>query len=924
MKFRRCEPCLRKCRAKYEGLSAQIDNGQTEISNLGAGKEIQEITKFVDDAAPQSFEKPGLAKVTQWIKMAEDSHLHSIHNILQRPVKILDGIFMDPLPAFDIKFPDALLVASTNMVRKLDYFTYFRANVKVKIVFNATPFQSGKYWLYFSPYDTICNRGARNYAANQTGYPGTELDIASGAPIELKVPYCAPLSHYNLVDGHSNMGHLFMVPLVPIAEGAMPSTGAPFSVFAWFEDIQLALPTSVTVQPPLLAQVYSEAGEKVDHPISGTLSRIGGIAGFVGDSVPKLAAFCRPVEWVARVLSFGAASFGWNKPTHLEAPCALANVPGKNYTHADGVDASVCLSAMPDCGLTVPTGLFSTDVDEMDIRYVCKKSCVFSQSDIVWTPAAPAGLNLFTFYVAPGLTQFTTGAAPHTELGPTTCGFVSSMFRYWRGAMKYRIAAAKTAFHSGRLRITFHPSVYDPSTAGLVYENAYNWILDLSVSSEIEFEVPYVSNVPWKQTLIDEAGHLENWGKEKFSTGMITITVLTPLKVANGAATSNVGINLWSSGTDDTAFAIPNFQANYVTSMGFTPPTLEEPLEAQILNETNKGIEHNEQTINTADKMFDMPSMDFTSAEQLCIGEKITSLRQLIKRFGISARMNPYPYLDAAGPPNYTYVGALPLPLAEASGITVDPAYFGHLTAGHDVNSIVATLPSSRDTAGIVATTSQHVGNYTSRTLPLQYISYLYRFYCGSKRYKYFSGQNAYANPNVQSIGPLWVDSATPIVATSMIYGNTQERRRSNMPLIAYRASTIIENGAIAPVAILNTIGQTGVGFSHTVYSDLNPIVEIEAPYYSQTPISLVAEGTVVSTEGPTISRSHVRFQKGDSLEDINTPVVMFTKDSPYPISYESTREYFGSGTLYEAAGDDFTFGYLVGAPSVKRRINLP
>jgi hypothetical protein len=184
--------------------------------------------------------------------MAEDDKLHDIHAILRRPVKVSEGEFNNAFTTVSLKFPDVIFQNSTNVVKKLDYFTFFRANVKIRLIFNATPFMSGKYWLFFAPFDDVSNRGAQlNNLPNATGFPGVEIDVGSNAPVEIKMPYCSPLSHFNLLDSHSNMGEMYIVPINPIQSGTSPLTvGAYFTIFAWFEDIELAMPTSKPVLVP--------------------------------------------------------------------------------------------------------------------------------------------------------------------------------------------------------------------------------------------------------------------------------------------------------------------------------------------------------------------------------------------------------------------------------------------------------------------------------------------------------------------------------------------------------------------------------------------------------------------------------------------------------------------------------------------------
>lgn len=913
----------------------------------------QQITTFVDDSAIQTYEKPAISSVTAWTRIAEDTKDHDIHAILNRPVKVHEGEFNNTFTNLALKFPDIIFQKSANVVKKLDYFTFFRANVKIRIIFNATPFMSGRYWLFFAPFDVVSNRGAMlDNLPNCTGFPGVEIDIASNEPVEIKIPYCSPLSHFNLIDSHSNMGEFYIVPLNQIQSGISPlAIGATFTVFAWFEDIEVAMPTSreVTVPPVWRAQIGGGASEEHQAtsgpPISGIANAVAGAASALG-AIPILGPMMRPVEWVSRAVGGVASSFGWNKPTNLDKNSPYINVPAKGYTHADGIDMSSKLCAMPDNGLTYDEGIFSTKMDEMDIPYVCSKSCVF-RSGLAWTLAHAHDTILHRNAVAPGLAQ---GYSP---MSPTTLAFVASMFQQWRGGLKFRITAAKTAFHTGRLRITYHPGVYlsDVVLPGTVSDNAYNWILDLSVSSELEIEIPYVSNVPWKEvrlgTYADQA-----WNTEKYSTGTITVTVLNELRRASDSVADNVPLNIWIGASDDISFAMPDF-ARYIvrqplTAMGDaedvetnSAPVLEEEVaetdappildeenvwRAQMFNMTTSAIQHNEQTTDTSSSIFPMGAMSKTTAEELCIGEKITNLRQLIKRFGITSIGRPFPYLSTSRD-RFCFPGPIPLnnDWYLFNKIRVDPAYFGEVvdTAWEPYQNI--QYPFSRAANGTLAEDSfEAVANVPTRC-PLYYISYLYRFWRGSRRYKF-------ATPCTNGLRPTFsgVRAASTEIANRQTYevchdGFENDAIRPQDPLIVRRSANIDENGDLTKATLGTfTATQASPTFESYVYPDLNGTLEFEVPYYAQTPISLVGEGTISSIDGPIIRRSKVDIMRSLDARGMDKPMYQAYSNMAFPMSGShgsnddgGVRNAFGAYNLYEAAGDDFSFGYLIGAPRI-------
>lgn len=886
--------------------------------------------------------------------MAEDDKLHDIHAILRRPVKVKEGEFNDAFDSLSLKFPDVIFQNSANVVKKLDYFTFFRANVKIRLIFNATPFMSGKYWLFFAPFDDVSNRAAQlNNLPNCTGYPGVEIDIASNAPVEIKMPYCSPLSHFNLLDSHSNMGEMYIVPINRIRSGTTPlASGATFNIFAWFEDIELAMPTSkaatVPPVPPVeeevwTAQVGSIADEEVwtaqirseEHaatsgpPISGIANAVASAASVLG-SVPVLGSWMRPVEWVSRAIGGAASAVGWNKPTNLDKNCPYINVPAKGFTNADGIDLSSKLGAMPDNGLTYDGGIFSTEVDEMDLTYVSSKSCLF-RSEIPWTIGNSVGTVLHYNAVAPGLVQKYADTPTEDALSPTTLAYVASMFQQWRGTIKFRLAAAKTAFHSGRVRITYHPGVYgSDALSGTTDENAYNWILDLSVSSELEFEVPYVSNVPWKEVYLGQFQDL-TWDSEKYSTGTITITILNQLRRASNSVSSNVPLNMWISGGEDIAYAMPDFArfavAQPVPELGEVVRDSESEWKAQVFNLTSTAIEHNEQVQDTSTSMFPMGMMDHTMAEQLCIGEKITSLRQLIKRFGITSIGKPFPYVDNFGV-GYAFPGPIPLNNNDYlfNLIQIDPGYFGEVTATSANQAQLVQYPTERKADGTMVEQAHRAVVQPPARCPLYYISYLYRFWRGSRRYKFATPSTNGLRCTNSGIRTAQGDGDRSNYATALD-GFEYDAIRPSDPLIVRRSTNIDENGNLnKPFLGTFTDVQVSSTFEHYVYPDLNGTVEFEVPYYAQAPISLVGEGTISDVDGPIIRRSKVDIMRSLDPKGMDRPMYSYYSDRAFPQAAVTgtgddggIRNCFGAYNLYEAAGDDFSFGYLIGAPRIRR-----
>jgi len=885
--------------------------------------EQQQITTFREEL-PDSAARVLAKDPSSLVGLPSESMKHSLASILGRPIQVHEGVFQDTsIAPTELSFPEIMYQKSPNLVDKLNYFTFLRAKLNVRLVFNATPFQQGRYWMCYSPYDTQSGRGHTGYSQNLTGYPGVEVDLATGQPAELTVPFMCPMSHFRLTDGEGRFGKIVIAPIVELHSGTTPDT-VPFTVFAWFTDVDLVFPTKDTVDT-LEAQM---GDEDVKH--AGPLEVIsGGVATVaeIASGVPALSAVAAPIGWVARAVEGASAMLGLNKETSKAARTHVVNEPGQGYTHADGLDDSTVVGLQQDTQLATNFDIFGLEKDEMSLETIKAKMCAVRGTaqvqEIPWSANDLPHQQIFSWQNSPACCE--SVAADH--IAPTTLNYLASMFQYWRGGIKYRITVAKTAFHTGRLRISFVPSkngVPGPSTDDV--ESCYNWILDLSKTSELSFEVPYVSNVPWCEMLFRHEGS-PLWNNNN-RTGTLLFEVLTPLKAASPAVSDSVQLTLWHAGASDLAFAVPQFDKLVpndvplvkVTRAALPTDEMEEKvvLEAQIFNESattaNEGV-------SETTKMWSSPTMDFISPEENCIGDKVISLRPLIKRFGEVYRGRQFPYRDWLG-----FNVAISGPVHNSSrslhwiGVTIDPAFMGSkqvdMKENVDKDCYTRTetvFPTTTPTSGsiIVRSGPMTVAEMMPPTNPLHYISYLYRFYRGGKRYKMQTGHWEAAQQS--SPGDSEMSTATSV-----------ESRR--VPVVVTRNTRSITNGPVnryEPYSGLIPATSTG-RFEHQAYSDLRGVIEWEVPYYSRIPISLVAEGELPDDEGPLNVRNEIIVHRGIANEDNEAPnLVKFQGTAPYDklgntIPFGWNKYYIGSYRLLEAAADDFSFAFLTGAPTCK------
>lgn len=867
------------------------------------GAETHQIMTFLDDAAVQEATLPGITSPEIGALVpASELRQHSIEDILSRPMLVSSPVWVVGTvqntdlsfgSSTTLQFPEALIDNIDIVKDKIKNFTYLRADICIRVTVNATTFQSGKLLAYFAPFSGVVgNRSNLNeHLSAKTSFPYVILDAAGGNSGVLRIPYVSPFTHYNLITQQGDMGNLKLTVLNPLQTG----TDANVSIFAWFENIDIGVPTDAARFAPenrvtrmtkeeqkmiarLIRQGYLRVSRKMREEAEALIasenmmeSQVGedrekSQKGIVTDTLEHVSALSRnaqnlplvgdlfkPVEWLSNAAAKVSGALGYCKPSSVETQHKFQQVPGFGYTHATGLDQSCTLGAGPDNQVVPKPGLFGSNVDEMDIKFLTSRKNWLTSFN--WSVDSTVSEILGSYGVAPGIINQVTGPPAYIE--PTMLAFVSAPFKYWRGGLTYTLQVAKTSYHSGRLRISYIPS----GKAGENYDanNCYTWTMDLRTSNQLEFTIPYVSNTQYKNLTLFDVGVAPD---VSFTTGVLQIEVLNKLR-APDSVSSVIALNLWISGAEDYEVAVPTFDkygifnpnATTIVSplvdpkpkefVGIIPDNPENAnikpgevpsnviLESQVLGTyQDKGFND----FTPASKMFEMNSSPTLEGRALSIGESMTSIRQLIKRFG---------YLSTQT-------------RSDTTEVTSGTSFFGFAT-----------------TSATVTTRGQ---------TPLEYYSWIYRFYRGGHRYKAivepFSSAVTYAS-TIGVGGNITFPAQIPISmrATHLISEtNTPEQLVVNAP------------------SSLETRQYRGQTFTHYQYDQTNRVLEVTCPFYNNCHI-LPIMGSNSST-----------------LTDIkyNNVGILFEPDIAAVPSGSNFKVH-----ILEAAGDDFEFGWVVGQPTI-------
>jgi hypothetical protein len=959
------------------------NGGESTTEPNTAVERTQSLTSFIDNQAtiadqrPASRPNPSFAALRQ-----RETDGNDIKSVAARPT----FIFNIPWSAADgagtllayRDLPIGVLSASPIKLEKMQRYQFFSGDIVIRVIASAMAFQAGRLWLSFEAARN--QRGVRACGTNIqaiTSLDGIEFDPTVPTPLEFRVKYFAPMSEWDRI-GQFGLGTVLFSVLSPLNSASTAST-LTLSMQSWFENVTFGVPTqdpfifSPVPKHIPMRRAYRQSGERKQaessHVVSDTLDTVAEVANVVG-RFPLLSSIAQPVSWASSAAASAARMFGFSKPDAANAPARMEIFPASTAHLMDGASDAVPLAATSN--YEIPSGpVFGTEYDEMDISYICSRMPLVGSYG--WDTSASVGTPVAYFPVMPGLCfpQTTSGSVSYGVYAPTPMAFVSTMFKYWAGALKFRLEAVSTQFHAGRLLVAYVPD-FDPFGTLDITEigNNYSIIWDVTTSTHIEFEVPYMSNVPYLETFIDglDFPYIRNGESSgtqvrdrlrKVSNGAIVIFVLNQL-VAPSTAANNISLLIWMGGGKDITFMEPtlgeyvvsnarnklDFVGGYYDDAAMVQPSLAAPALASVdevddydsfdkcmealtlqpervvrqsgtqFRAPDTGLDPNMTGSSQNDSNFEtwmpMQYVDPIERAALVTGECITNLRVLTRR--MSPRYNIFPPgVTTAGqvnstPPTSNHVLCLDLDDFGTLSETGDGAIYGS-----HCGKVVVDGPQ-----WITATPSF-----------LSYISYLYTYVRGTRRYLVTSRPSSVINGS-----PFNTDGL--ITFADM----TDPRSRSGMGEFDIRVSNVVSNEPYVRVpwfrpeetiyqynnsnngfssialnytyglgslycsdAYVKRIGTNGTSLEVSVSSGGNLPVRLLSDPGSSAQVFNAAVGTTIPRKRRFLEiryRPHSTAQRGVTA---NYTAIHW----PFPTQ------------ISEAAGDDLSFGYLQQPPIITR-----
>lgn len=447
------------------------------------------LTQFDDVLPPDVSGQVALPKVKLG---AADVDLN---NFLSRPVKIYSAVTTAADFSID---PWNLFLTNPAVARRVTNYRYIRATICIRYSESAMPFIYGCRQICTIPF----NSNQETRYVNSTDYSHLNCSYTNPSvqsAYEMKLPYHGPHRYYVIKDLQTTSvsGNLWRVAvnnIVPYRRCDSPTTpNTTCSIHAWLEDVELAVP--IATDSALAVTYQSEYSGVISHPASVVSN-----AASILSKVPVLAPYTDPISRASGMLAKMAHTFGFSRPVQLEAPAPVYNNVDNNMCVSTYMDTAQKLTLDPKQGVTVGTADYDTSKgDNLAFANFTKKETLLTT--VFWTQAQSIGTNLKIIPVNPCTLGNDSTAFPRASL--TGVGVAAMPFRFWHGTIKFRIKMVASAYHRGRIRIYWSPTLLNGNTES-IFNQLESHVVDVT-SSDTVITVGYAAREYYRSVIYHDS-----------------------------------------------------------------------------------------------------------------------------------------------------------------------------------------------------------------------------------------------------------------------------------------------------------------------------------------------------------------------------------------------------------------------------------
>ena len=723
-------------------------------------------------------------------RVQQDTHDADLADFFARPIKIADYEWAIGAGFFQQLNPWSLYLENPRVSNRIANFNMLRCKLHLKVVINANGFMYSRIlasYLPFHNWDALTESSAffANDLVQESQMPHIFLNPTTSTGGEMVLPFVWPSNNVYIPSSEwDNLGRITMRSLATLKHANGATGVATISIFAWAEDMALNVLTSVepdTMVPQMgLEGEIDEANQK--GVISGPATAVANIATALS-GIPEIGPFAMATSRAASTVAGVAKAFGYSRPPQTRDNCPIKPV----------VTSSLSLTTVPDTvqkltlddkqELTIDSRIAGLGgEDPMSLKRIASTESYLTSFD--WTVGTAPETLLWNGRVDPCTFAYDGSSKYHLP----ACCVAALPFKYWTGTMKFRFQIMSSAYHKGRLKVSYDPNWVTNEEFNTMYARV------VDISSETDFTIS-VSNgqdvtllehhIPGVDSVTQLYSTTRYVSKEE-GNGVLAVSILNELTTPNSTVNNDITINVFVSMGDDFEVFVPTedfARFVYKPQMGLesmTPQSGGEVVPDSFGSEQDKPEHETSESIG--------PTMD--SLDKICTvftGESVKSFRQILKRYNLHSSLAVLTTGDKV--------------------ILLNTAYFpflrGHVTGAKDTTALAASY------------------NYCN-TLLLHWVVNCFSGWRGSIRTKvipqgYYKTDDRLLTMHVERD---LIDSGAY---------NQYRITRLTAPTYANN-SQAAEDAVVGTAGTHKTFGARGQMFT---IGRINPVAEFEVPWYS-------------------------------------------------------------------------------------------
>lgn len=550
-----------------------------------------------------------------------------LESFFKRPVRIVTSSWLQA-SSFNLLFdPWALYFADPRVINRLTNYNLMRCKLCVKFVLSGNPFLYGKLIASYMPYPVITsNSTTTNDGRNPhgTGVP-QELILATQRPYVSLTPQestgaCMELPFFNSQAWFQtqnaswvDFGKISMQVMNQLKHANGGTESISVNIFAWAEDIEMAIPTSVAAY----GMIAQSGRDEYTGPISKPASILGRAVARARNA-PVIAPYALATSVAAGSVASISNLLGYSRPTNLDHPMRMVNQPISMLAVGEGTDNSEKLTIDPKQGVSIDTRVMGlAGEDEMSIDFIARKESYLTT--ITWPVGAASETQLLSIPVTP-MHYAHWGSTPAAAvITPTALAAAALPFKKWRGTLKFRFEVICTPYHKGSVRLLYDPYYQDSNSK---FNVNYTKIMDLAECKDFEIGVSWCSPEMVRSVATPNFSNTSNtWStatqyvpSQGTDNGVLTLLVLNKLTAPQDTINNDVGINVYVRAGDDFELYEPINTG--ISAICMVPQSGYENFEDEDMMYLTVGH----------------PS-DGADVAKVVVGERIVNFRALLKRY---------------------------------------------------------------------------------------------------------------------------------------------------------------------------------------------------------------------------------------------------------------------------------------------------